>query len=163
MNAFLYYAILSKVLPTKMLKLLKECMERIPLLYSNTISNKLSNTTLSLIKPRRIYKRKLQRSTCIAERGRLISSLKLIHMLISRNISIDRNNHWNDFIRKLPVGSKKFWILKKGINGTNNKISSLNVNNTEIISTIENANLLADAFESAQLYPLCRKISEFLY
>ena len=41
------------------------------------------------------------------------------------------------------------WILKKSIHGTNNQISSLNVNNTEITSTIEKANFLADAFESA--------------
>ena len=50
-------------------------------------------------------------------------------------------------IRKLPVGSQKFWILKKLY--TNNQISSLNVNNTEITSTIEKANLLGDTSESA--------------
>lgn len=95
---------------------LQEADGKIPVRHTQTWQRRLSKLSLYLIGQRNRYRRKLQRSQ-LFQRPFLISVTKQLTHLIEVHISKDFNTNWNNFLRKLPTGSKNFWKITKAIRG----------------------------------------------
>lgn len=111
---------------------------------------KLSNNTKLCIQTRNKFKRQFQRTNDPTAKTTLRAIVKQLNKLIDKNVSIDRNKNWNNYLSHLPTGSKRFWHITKAFQGKkHNKISTLKQNGHNFITDIDKVQLIADQFEKA--------------
>lgn len=137
------------------------------------IPTKLENThfqiddaTSEAITHRNCIRRLYQRAST-PEKPQLKLILNQLNRLIKRRIIATRNNKWNNLLKNMKPGDKKFWAASKNLRGkTNSFTTKLIVNNTTVITPEEKANALADEFQkSHQLTshmrnPIDRKVKQ---
>lgn len=117
-----------------------------------TLSNNyiLSEEIIKLIRIRRALKRKAQRSVSYTEANLHNKSAKLLSIIITDRINIERNRKWNNMLSKLQPGDKSFWKISKKLRGKSNKtIPNFIIGNASISSDENKAQILADTFAAS--------------
>ena len=100
----------------------------------------ISDNTKLCIQMRNKLKRQSQRTNNNNLKILLQAAVKQLNKLIDENVRKDRNENWNKFLSKLPIGSKRFWCITKALRGKkSNSISTLKCNdqNFETINELE--------------------------
>lgn len=133
----------------KITKIIQQADRKIPTAESNVWQKRLSHLTQYLIGQRNRFRRKFQRSVSLQERNMLICVLKQLDQLIEYHVLNDRNISWNKFLRSLPPGKKKFWLLSKAMRGAKAKIGVLSRDGADVYNNLDKANVIAEVFEDS--------------
>lgn len=110
----------------------------------------LPRDVVNLVKTRKYFKRKSQRTSIISEVKFYDQCVKLLTNMINGEINKDRNKKWQNMLSKLKPGDKNFWKISRYLRGKHNKrIPYFTQGNTKIITDNEKSELLAETFSAA--------------
>lgn len=134
---------------SKITNIIQQAESKIPVGEKVTWQKRLSRLSLYLIGQRKRFRRRLQRSYNLSERNMLICLLKQLDQLIEYHVQNDRNISWYKFLRSLPPGKKKFWLLTKAMRGAKPRIEVLTQDGADVYNNFEKANIIAEVFEDS--------------
>lgn len=134
----------------KFIKLTSEARDLSTPKVSYSSNSNLPKDIVTLIRARRTFKRKSQRTPIIHQSNFYEQCVKLLNIMINNKIKAERNNKWNMMLSQLKPGDKSFWRISRSLRGkSNKKIPHFNQGNRKINTDEEKAEILADTFATA--------------
>lgn len=140
----------------------------VPLVSKNSKFIRVSPDTKRAIAERNSLKRQWQRCPYANLKRQLKSQINELNRRIGMLVNHNRNHKWNETLKKLETGAKKFWNLCKTIKGKYaGAIYELMVDDRSEFTNSGKANALANAFETAHtltqglISPIERKVRAY--
>lgn len=118
--------------------------------FSHSCKTFLPANIVKLIRTRKKFKRKSQRTAIISEANFYEQCVKLLTIMINNKIKSLRNGKWNKLLKSLRPGDKSFWKISRSLRGKRNRnIPYFLQGNRKIVTDNEKAEQLSITFSAS--------------